>query len=36
MKMETAITSPVSGRIKSIPVAAGESVQSGHVLVEFE
>jgi methylmalonyl-CoA carboxyltransferase small subunit len=36
MKMETTITSPASGRIKSILVSAGESVQSGQILVEFE
>ena len=36
MKMETTITSPVSGKVKRISVAAGESVQAGQVLVEFE
>ena len=36
MKMETTITSPVTGKIKSILVAASESVQAGQVLVEFE
>ena len=36
MKMETSITSPVSGRIRKIRVSAGESVQAGQVLVEFE
>jgi methylmalonyl-CoA carboxyltransferase small subunit len=36
MKMETTITSPVAGRVRSILVSAGESVQSGQVLVEFE
>lgn len=35
MKMETTITSPVTGKIKSILVAGGESVQAGQVLVEF-
>jgi len=36
MKMETSITSPVAGRIRRIRVSAGESVQAGQVLVEFE
>ena len=36
MKMETSITSPVSARIKRLLVHAGESVQAGQVLVEFE
>jgi methylmalonyl-CoA carboxyltransferase small subunit len=36
MKMETTITSPVAGRVKTILVSGGESVQSGQVLVEFE
>ena len=36
MKMETSITSPVAGKIKKINVSAGESVQAGQVLVEFE
>ena len=36
MKMETTITSPVSGKVKKFQVATGESVQSGQVLVEFE
>jgi biotin carboxyl carrier protein len=36
MKMETSITSPVAGRIRKIRVSAGESVQAGQVLVEFE
>ena len=36
MKMETTITSPQTAKVKSILVAAGESVQSGQVLVEFE
>ncbi len=34
--METTITSPQTGKVKAILVAAGESVQSGQVLVEFE
>ncbi len=36
MKMETSITSPVAGKIRRIRVAAGESVQAGQVVVEFE
>ncbi len=36
MKMETNITAPVAGRVKSVNVSAGESVQMGQVLVEFE
>jgi methylmalonyl-CoA carboxyltransferase small subunit len=35
MKMETAITSPVSGKIAKVNVAAGDSVPRGKVLVEF-
>ena len=33
MKMETEITSPVSGTVRSIEVAVGNQVQSGQVLV---
>ena len=36
MKMETSITSPVAGKIRKIRVDAGQSVQAGQVLVEFE
>jgi|SRR5579884_4105677 len=36
MKMETSITSPVAGKIRKIRVAAGESVQAGQILIEFE
>ncbi|MGZ9021154.1 MAG: biotin/lipoyl-containing protein [Rhodoplanes sp.] len=36
MKMETNITSPVAGKVKAITTAAGEGVQIGQVLVEFE
>jgi len=36
MKMETSITSPVAGKVKAIHAAAGEGVQAGQVLVEFE
>ena len=36
MKMETNITAPGPGKIASIPVKEGDSVQSGQVVVEFE
>ncbi len=36
MKMETSVTSPVAGKVAAIKVAAGDSVQSGQVVVEFE
>jgi biotin carboxyl carrier protein len=36
MKMETNITAPVSGKLAAVKVSAGESVQSGQVVVEFE
>lgn len=36
MKMETNITSAVAGQVSAIKVAAGESVQAGQVVVEFE
>jgi methylmalonyl-CoA carboxyltransferase small subunit len=36
MKMETNITSPVSGKVKSLNTTVGEGVQIGQVLVEFE
>lgn len=36
MKMETSITAPVAGKIKAVPVAVGDAVQQGQVLVEFE
>jgi methylmalonyl-CoA carboxyltransferase 1.3S subunit len=36
MKMETDITAPVAGKIKSITVKVGDSVQGGQVLAEFE
>jgi biotin carboxyl carrier protein len=36
MKMETNITAPGPGKIAAIPVNAGDSVQSGQVVVEFE
>jgi len=36
MKMETQVTAPVAGKVTAIKVKAGESVQSGQILVEFE
>lgn len=36
MKMETNITSPVSGKVKSVNATVGEGVQIGQVVVEFE
>jgi biotin carboxyl carrier protein len=36
MKMETNITSPVSGKIKAVKTGVGEGVQTGQVVVEFE
>ena len=36
MKMETQVSAHVAGKVKAIKVKAGESVQSGQVLVEFE
>lgn len=36
MKMETNITAPMAGKVSKINVNAGDSVQSGAVLVEFE
>ncbi len=36
MKMETAITAPVQGTLKSVNVVPGESVKANQVLVEFD
>ncbi|MDZ4797020.1 MAG: biotin/lipoyl-containing protein [Bryobacteraceae bacterium] len=36
MKMETAITAPVSGKIAKINVNQGDAVKGGQILVEFE
>jgi len=36
MKMETAITAPVEGKLKSVNVVPGESVKASQVLVEFD
>jgi len=36
MKMETQVTASAAGRVSSVKVKAGDSVQAGQVLVEFE
>ena len=36
MKMETNVTAPVAGKVKSIKVSAGDAVKMNQVLVEFE
>lgn len=36
MKMETSITSPIIGKIAKVNVNAGDPVQGGQVLIEFE
>ena len=35
MKMETAVTAPVSGKLKAVLVVSGEAVRANQVLVEF-
>ena len=36
MKMETQVTASAAGKVAAIKVKAGDSVQAGQVLVEFE
>lgn len=36
MKMNTSIAAPGHGKIKGIPVAAGDAVREGQLLAEFE
>jgi methylmalonyl-CoA carboxyltransferase small subunit len=36
MKMETNVTAPIAGKVKSINVDPGDPVQGAQVLVEFE
>jgi len=36
MKMETVITAPVAGKVAKINANAGDFVQGGQVLAEFE
>lgn len=36
MKMETSVTAPVAGKVKSVKVVPGEAVKLNQILVEFE
>lgn len=36
MKMETSVTAPTAGKVKSVKVTAGEAVKLNQILVEFE
>lgn len=36
MKMETEITAPISGKVASVKVNAGDSVKGGQVVLEWE
>ena len=36
MKMETNITAPVAGKVRTVRVSAGEGVKSGQIVVELE
>jgi methylmalonyl-CoA carboxyltransferase 1.3S subunit len=36
MKMETEVTAPKDGRVKSVDVVVGDAVQSGQVLIEWD
>jgi methylmalonyl-CoA carboxyltransferase 1.3S subunit len=36
MKMETSVTAPIAGKVKSVKVAAGAAVKLNQILVEFE
>jgi methylmalonyl-CoA carboxyltransferase small subunit len=36
MKMETNVTAPVEGKVKTVKVAQGDSVKVNQVVVEFE
>lgn len=36
MKMETSLTAPIAGKVKSVKVVPGEAVKLNQVLVEFE
>ena len=36
MKMETNITAPVAGKVRSVRVNAGDAVKSGQIVVELE
>ncbi len=36
MKMETNVTAPIAGKVKSVKVVPGEAVKLNQILVEFE
>ena len=36
MKMETEVTAPKDGKIRSVDVAVGDAVQGGQVLIEWD
>ena len=36
MKMQTSVTAPIAGKVKSVKVAPGEAVKLSQILVEFE
>jgi methylmalonyl-CoA carboxyltransferase small subunit len=36
MKMETEVTAPQDGKVKSVEVVVGEAVQGGQVLIEWD
>jgi methylmalonyl-CoA carboxyltransferase small subunit len=36
MKMETSVTAPIAGKVKSVKVAPGDAVKLNQVLIEFE
>jgi methylmalonyl-CoA carboxyltransferase small subunit len=36
MKMETELTAPKDGKVKSVDVAVGDAVQGGQVLIEWD
>jgi len=36
MKMETNVTAPVAGKVKSVNVQPGDAVKVNQILVEFE
>jgi methylmalonyl-CoA carboxyltransferase small subunit len=36
MKMETEVTAPEDGRVKSVDVVVGDAVQGGQVLIEWD
>lgn len=36
MKMETVVSAPVSGKVKSLPTAVGDTMKAGDLLLEIE